>query len=67
MVLNLLREGNVLFKERDYDQAVKEFSEGLSVVQYAVSEEMDVSDALVESLYVNRATVYYNMVRRCRF
>ena len=65
LVCNLLLEGNALYKERDCDQAVKQFTEGLSVVQYAASEEMHIPEALVESLYVNRATVYHSMVRCC--
>uniref|UniRef100_A0A672Z877 Zinc finger CCCH domain-containing protein 7B-like n=1 Tax=Sphaeramia orbicularis TaxID=375764 RepID=A0A672Z877_9TELE len=61
LVCNLLDEGNTLFEEREWDQAVKEFSEGLNVSEYAAAEEIHIPEALLESLYVNRATAYYTM------
>lgn len=60
-VRNLLEEGNALFKDRSWEEAVKEFSEGLNVAQYAASEDIHIPEALLESLYVNRAAAYYNM------
>lgn len=61
LVRNLLEEGNALFEEREWDQAVRAFSEGLSVSQYAAAEEIHIPEALLESLYVNRATAYHSM------
>lgn len=64
---NLLAEGEALSRERDWEEAVREFTEGLNVVQYAAAEESQIPKALVESLYVSRAAAYHNMVRYCMF
>lgn len=61
LVCNLLEEGKALFKDQDWQQAVKEFSEGLNVSQYAASEDICIPEALLESLFVNRAAAYYSM------
>lgn len=61
LVCNLLEEGNALFKDQSWIEAVKEFSEGLNVAQYAASEEIHIQEVLLESLYVNRAATYYSM------
>uniref|UniRef100_A0A3B4B0H9 C3H1-type domain-containing protein n=1 Tax=Periophthalmus magnuspinnatus TaxID=409849 RepID=A0A3B4B0H9_9GOBI len=64
LVCNLLEEGNTLFKDGAWEEALKEFSEGLSVSQYAASEDIHIPEVLLESLYVNRAAAYYSMVRQ---
>ncbi|XP_029914529.1 zinc finger CCCH domain-containing protein 7B-like [Myripristis murdjan] len=61
LVWNLLEEGTTSFKDNEWGQAVKDFSEGLNIVYYAASEEIDIPKALLESLYVNRATAYHSM------
>uniref|UniRef100_A0A3B4AYF0 C3H1-type domain-containing protein n=1 Tax=Periophthalmus magnuspinnatus TaxID=409849 RepID=A0A3B4AYF0_9GOBI len=61
LVCNLLEEGNTLFKDGAWEEALKEFSEGLSVSQYAASEDIHIPEVLLESLYVNRAAAYYSM------
>lgn len=61
LVCNLLEEGNALFKDRSWEEATKEFSEGLNVSQYAASEDIHIPEVLLESLYVNRAAAYYSM------
>lgn len=63
LVCNLLEEGNAFFKDRQWEQAIKEFSEGLNVSDYAEAEEIPIPEALVESLYVNRAAAYHSTVR----
>lgn len=63
LVCNLLDEGNALFRDREWEQAVKEFSEGLNVSCYAATEDLGIPEALLESLYVNRAAAYHSMVR----
>lgn len=63
LVCNLLDEGNALFRDGDWEQAVKEFSEGLNVSCYAAAEELQISEVLLESLYINRAATYHSMVR----
>ncbi|XP_072299848.1 zinc finger CCCH domain-containing protein 7B-like [Eucyclogobius newberryi] len=61
LVCNLLEEGNALFKDGTWEEAVKEFSEGLNVSEYATAEDLHIPEVLVESLYVNRAAAYYSM------
>uniref|UniRef100_A0A8C6WKD6 Zinc finger CCCH-type containing 7B n=1 Tax=Neogobius melanostomus TaxID=47308 RepID=A0A8C6WKD6_9GOBI len=61
LVCNLLQEGNALFKDASWEEAVKEFSEGLDVSQYAASEDIHIPEVLLESLLVNRAAAYYSM------
>ncbi|CAL9693675.1 unnamed protein product [Knipowitschia caucasica] len=61
LVCNLLEEGNVLFEERAWEEAEKEYSEGVNVSLYAASEDLHLPEVLLESLYVNRAAAYYNM------
>lgn len=64
LVFNLLEEGNTLFKDGKWKQAVGEFSEGLNVSCYAAADNVHVPEALLESLYVNRAAAYHSMVRQ---
>ncbi|KAM6913417.1 zinc finger CCCH domain-containing protein 7B-like [Lycodopsis pacificus] len=61
LVCNLLDEGNASFRDSDWEQAVREFSEGLNVSHYAAAEEIQIPDALLESLYVNRAAAFHSM------
>ncbi|XP_059204407.1 zinc finger CCCH domain-containing protein 7B-like [Centropristis striata] len=61
LVCNLLDEGNALFRDSDWEQAVREFSEGLNVSNYAQAEDIQIPEALLESLYVNRAAAYHIM------
>ncbi|XP_035510919.1 zinc finger CCCH-type containing 7Ba [Morone saxatilis] len=61
LVCNLLEEGNALFRDREWEQAVREFSEGLNVSHYATAEALQIPEALLESLYVNRAAAYHSM------
>lgn len=63
LVCNLLDEGNAFFRDGQCEQAVKEFSEGLNVSCYAETEEIKIPEALLESLYVNRAAAYHSLVR----
>ena len=63
LVCNLLDEGNALFRDADWEQAVRMFTEGLNVSSYAAAEDIQISEVLLESLYVNRATAYHSMVR----
>ncbi|XP_061830474.1 zinc finger CCCH domain-containing protein 7B-like isoform X4 [Nerophis lumbriciformis] len=61
LVCNLLNEGNCCFTDGLENQAVKDFSEGLSVYHYASAEGIQIPQALLESLYFNRATAYHSM------
>ncbi|XP_069557431.1 zinc finger CCCH domain-containing protein 7B-like [Brachyistius frenatus] len=61
LVCNLLDEGNAFFRDGQWEQAVREFSEGLNVSCYAEAGEVQIPEALLESLYVNRAAAYHSM------
>eukprot|EP00066_Takifugu_rubripes_P026265 XP_011615531.1 PREDICTED: zinc finger CCCH domain-containing protein 7B-like [Takifugu rubripes] len=61
LVFNLLEEGNTLFKEEKWKEAVGEFTEGLNVSLYAAADNIDVPEVLRESLYVNRAAAYQSL------
>ncbi|RXN11089.1 zinc finger CCCH domain-containing 7B-like protein [Labeo rohita] len=61
LVCDLLDEGNAAFREDDWMQARGHFSEGVNVALYAQAEGLNVPNALLESLYINRAAVHQNM------
>lgn len=63
LVCNLLEEGNTLFKDGEWEHAVREFTEGLNVSSYAAADDVCIPEVLLESLYVNRAAAYHSMVR----
>lgn len=63
LVCNLLEEGNTLFKDGEWEHAVREFTEGLNVSCYAAADDVCIPEVLLESLYVNRAAAYHSMVR----
>ncbi|XP_067088667.1 zinc finger CCCH domain-containing protein 7B-like [Osmerus mordax] len=67
LICNLLDEGNVSFREEQWDQAITNFTEGVNVAQYAQSKDLGIPPALLESLYVNRASTYHSMEKyeRC--
>ncbi|KAM4531498.1 zinc finger CCCH domain-containing protein 7B-like isoform 2-T2 [Odontesthes bonariensis] len=60
LVCDLLEEGNACFRDRQWEQAVREFSEGLNVSTYAEGEDIQIPEVLLESLYVNRAAAYHS-------
>ncbi|XP_067830756.1 zinc finger CCCH domain-containing protein 7B isoform X2 [Heptranchias perlo] len=61
LVKNLLEEGNGLYREEDYKLALVQYVEALNVAQYAESDEVVISQHLLEKLYVNRAACYFSM------
>ncbi|XP_061740513.1 zinc finger CCCH domain-containing protein 7B-like isoform X2 [Nerophis ophidion] len=61
LVCNLLDEGKCCFTDGLGNQAVKEFSEGLSVSHYAAAKGIQIPQALLGTLYFNRATAYHSM------
>ncbi|XP_056258062.1 zinc finger CCCH-type containing 7Ba isoform X1 [Seriola aureovittata] len=61
LVCNLLDEGNALFRDGEWEQAAREFSEGLNVSCYAAGEDIQIPQVLMESLYVNRAAAYHSL------
>lgn len=63
LVCNLLDEGNACFRDGDWRQATQQYGEGISVARYAQAEALVIPHELLESLYINRAAAYYQMVR----
>uniref|UniRef100_A0A8C7TBN4 Zinc finger CCCH-type containing 7B n=1 Tax=Oncorhynchus mykiss TaxID=8022 RepID=A0A8C7TBN4_ONCMY len=61
LVCDLLDEGNAMFREGEWQQAIKDFSEGVNVAHYAQAESLEIPSALLESLYFNRAAAYHSM------
>ncbi|XP_070296108.1 zinc finger CCCH domain-containing protein 7B [Salvelinus sp. IW2-2015] len=61
LVCNLLDEGNAMFREGEWQQAINDFSEGVNVTHYAQAETLEIPSALLESLYFNRAAAYHSM------
>uniref|UniRef100_A0A096MCJ4 Zinc finger CCCH-type containing 7B n=1 Tax=Poecilia formosa TaxID=48698 RepID=A0A096MCJ4_POEFO len=61
LVCNLLEEGNAFFRDQQWEEAVRLFTEALNISTYAEGEEIQIPQALLESLYVNRAAAYHSM------
>lgn len=59
---NLFAEGNDLFREKDYKQALVQYMEGLNVADYAASDQVALPQELLCKLHVNRAACYFTMV-----
>lgn len=62
LVQNLFAEGNDLFREKDYKQALVQYMEGLNVADYAASDQVALPRELLCKLHVNRAACYFTMV-----
>ncbi|KAJ7992437.1 hypothetical protein DPEC_G00278550 [Dallia pectoralis] len=62
LVSNLFGEGNDLFNEGEWTRAIEMYTEALSIAEYAISEDITVSTAMLEKLYANRAAAYLNIV-----
>lgn len=67
LVCNLLEEGNAFFRDQQWEEAVRQFTEALNISTYAEGDEIQIPQALLESLYVNRAAAYHSMVRLFAF
>ncbi|KAM6216490.1 zinc finger CCCH domain-containing protein 7B [Rhynchocyon petersi] len=61
LVQNLFAEGNDLFREKDYKQALVQYMEGLNVADYAASDQVALPLELLCKLHVNRAACYFTM------
>ncbi|KAM4632242.1 zinc finger CCCH domain-containing protein 7A isoform 1-T4 [Discoglossus pictus] len=61
LVRNLYNEGNDLFRERNTNEAVNQYLEALSIVDYASSEDICMPNETLERLYLNRAACYLDM------
>ncbi|XP_077308541.1 zinc finger CCCH domain-containing protein 7B isoform X5 [Lithobates pipiens] len=61
LVENLYKEGNDLYHEDEVKLALGQYTEGLTVADYAASEELVLSQELLCRLFVNRSCCYYSM------
>ncbi|XP_057717534.1 zinc finger CCCH domain-containing protein 7B-like isoform X2 [Corythoichthys intestinalis] len=61
LICDLLEEGNSWFRDGQWKEAVREFSEGVNVAHYVKVEGFQIPPALLESLYINRAAAYVSM------
>lgn len=61
LVDNLYKEGNDLYHEDEVKLALGQYTEGLTVADYAASEELVLSQELLCRLFVNRSCCYYSM------
>ncbi|XP_038675598.1 zinc finger CCCH domain-containing protein 7A isoform X3 [Scyliorhinus canicula] len=60
LVKNLYDEGNDKFRERNWADALSQYTEALNVADYA-SEEVSIVNGVIEKLYANRAACYLNL------
>ncbi|XP_025904814.1 zinc finger CCCH domain-containing protein 7A isoform X2 [Nothoprocta perdicaria] len=61
LVRNLFNEGNDVYREGDWRGSLSHYTEAINIADYANSEEIHVSDDVLEKLHVNRIACYSNM------
>ncbi|NXX89133.1 Z3H7A protein, partial [Centropus bengalensis] len=61
LVRNLFNEGNDVYREGDWRGSVSHYTEAINIANYANSEEIQVSDDVLEKLHVNRIACFSNM------
>ncbi|XP_040262728.1 zinc finger CCCH domain-containing protein 7B isoform X3 [Bufo bufo] len=61
LVEDLFTEGNDLYREGEVKLALGQYTEGLTVVEYAASDELVLSQELLCRLFVNRSCCYFTM------
>ncbi|XP_056379971.1 zinc finger CCCH domain-containing protein 7B isoform X2 [Hyla sarda] len=61
LVEDLFTEGNALHREGEVKLALGQYTEGLTVADYAASEELVLSQELLCRLLVNRSCCYFSM------
>lgn len=65
LVRNLFNEGNDVYREGDWRGSLSHYTEAINIADYANSEEIHVSDDILEKLHVNRIACFSNMVSFC--
>lgn len=65
LVRNLFNEGNDVYREGDWRGSLSHYTEAINIADYANSEEIHVSDEILEKLHVNRIACFSNMVSCC--
>lgn len=61
LVRNLFHEGNDVYREGDWRGSLSHYTEAINIADYANSEEIHVSDDVLEKLHVNRIACFSNM------
>ncbi|KAG8432927.1 hypothetical protein GDO86_017262 [Hymenochirus boettgeri] len=61
LVVDLFNEGNDLYREGCFKDSLSQYSEALSIAEYASSDEICIPSKTWERLYVNRAASYLEM------
>lgn len=61
LVRNLFNEGNDVYRERDWNSSISQYTEALNIADYAKSEEILIPKEIIEKLHVNRIACYSNM------
>lgn len=61
LVRNLFNEGNDVYRERDWNNSIGQYTEALNIADYAKSEEILIPKDIIEKLHVNRIACYSNM------
>uniref|UniRef100_A0A8D0FIS3 C3H1-type domain-containing protein n=1 Tax=Strix occidentalis caurina TaxID=311401 RepID=A0A8D0FIS3_STROC len=61
LVRNLFNEGNDVYREGDWRGSLSHYTEAINIADYANSEEIHVSDDILEKLHVNRIACFSNM------
>ncbi|NWT45107.1 Z3H7A protein, partial [Chroicocephalus maculipennis] len=61
LVRNLFNEGNDVYREGDWRGSLSHYTEAINIADYANSEEIHVSDDILEKLHVNRTACFSNM------
>ncbi|XP_036051646.1 zinc finger CCCH domain-containing protein 7A isoform X2 [Onychomys torridus] len=61
LVRNLFNEGNDIYRECDWSSSLSQYSEALSIADYAKSEEILIPKEIIEKLHINRIACYSNM------
>ncbi|XP_045398572.1 zinc finger CCCH domain-containing protein 7A isoform X2 [Lemur catta] len=61
LVRNLFNEGNAVYRERDWNSSISQYTEALNIADYAKSEEILIPKEIIEKLHINRIACYSNM------
>ena len=59
---NLFNEGNDIYRACDWSGSLIQYSEALSIANYAESEEILITEEIIEKLHINRIACCSNMV-----
>lgn len=62
LVRNLFNEGNDVYREGDWKGSLSHYTEAINIAGYANSEEIHISDDILEKLHVNRIACFSNLV-----